>query len=157
MRSFATASQDLTDIVKNARSAVGNKTLDEAMKEFAGLFTISADQLRNLAVESLTNSQIRAFIPTFYLDPDNRVIAQHSGMSGPTPSRSRRSRDQSRNGTELRLYDQFSRVRVHTARAGHSHLRAHRRKSGFRRTRPPVPDCTATTGSPVWKSIVLRI
>ena len=86
MRSFATASQDLTDIVKNARSAVGNKTLDEAMKEFAGLFTISADQLRKLAVESLTNSQIRAFIPTFYLDPDNRVIAQHSGMSGPTPS-----------------------------------------------------------------------
>ena len=86
MRPFATASQDLTDIVKNARSAVGNKTLDEAMKEFAGLFTISADQLRNLAVESLTNSQIRAFIPTFYLDPDNRVIAQHSGLSGPTPS-----------------------------------------------------------------------
>ena len=86
MRPFATASQDLTDIVKNARSAVGNKTLDEAMKEFAGLFTISADQLRNIAVESLTNSQIRAFIPTFYLDPDNRVIAQHSGLSGPTPS-----------------------------------------------------------------------
>ena len=86
MRPFATASQDLTDIVKNARSAVGNKTLDEAMKEFAGLFTISADQLRNLAVESLTNSQIRAFIPAFYLDPDNRVIAQHSGLSGPTPS-----------------------------------------------------------------------
>ena len=86
MRLFATASQDLTDLAKNARSAVGNKTLDEAMKEFAGLFTISADQLRKLAAESLANSQIRAFIPMFYLDPDNRVIAQHSGLSGPTPS-----------------------------------------------------------------------
>ena len=57
------------------------------MKAFAGLFTISADQLHKLAVESLTESPIRAFIPTFYLDPDNRVIAQHSELSGPTPSK----------------------------------------------------------------------
>ncbi len=87
LRSFATASQDLADIAKNARSAVSNKPPAEAMKAFAGLFTISADQLHELAIESLTKSPIQAFIPTFYLDPDNRVIARHSGLSGPIPSK----------------------------------------------------------------------
>ena len=85
-RTFVTASQDLTEVAKNARSAVGNKNLDEAMRAFAGLFSISVDQLRDLAVGSLADSPMRAFIPTAYLDADNRVIAQHSGMSGSTPT-----------------------------------------------------------------------
>lgn len=86
-KAFVSASQDLTDVAKNVRSAVGNKSLDEAMTAFAGLFTISVNQLRDLAVDSLANSPLRAFISTSYLDADNRVIAQHSGVSGSTPSK----------------------------------------------------------------------
>ena len=83
-RTFITATQDLTELAKNARNAVGNKSLDEAMRAFAGLFTISVDQIRDLAVDSLANSPLRALFPTAYLGPDNRVTAQHRGTSEST-------------------------------------------------------------------------
>ena len=83
---FVSASMDLTDVADDARNAVANKSLEDAMSAFAGLFIISAERLRSLAVESLANSQIRAFIPAVFLDSDNRVIARHSGMSGTTPT-----------------------------------------------------------------------
>lgn len=85
-KTFVSSSMDLADIAAEARNAVANKGLEDAMRAFAGLHTIPAERLRSLAVESLASSPIRAFMATNFLDSDNRVIGRHSGISGATPT-----------------------------------------------------------------------
>ena len=86
IKSFSTGDIDLTDVAQAARSAVRNKTSGEALHAFGGLTSISVSRLRELAIDSLTESQIRTFIPMTVPDHDNRVIAKRPAMSGSVPS-----------------------------------------------------------------------
>ena len=86
IKSFSTGDIDLTDVAQAARTSVRNKTSGEALRAFGGLTSVSVSQLWELAIDSLTESQIRAFIPMTVLDHDNRVIAKRPAMSGSVPS-----------------------------------------------------------------------
>ena len=87
MAAITTPGVDLRKEVEFARNAVSNKSPTEALRAFANIHpSISAKQLRDDAVDSLTNPSIRAMIPTVFTSHDGRVIAKHSGLAGSVPT-----------------------------------------------------------------------
>ena len=87
MAAITTPGVDLRKEVEFARDAVTNKSPTEALRAFANIHpSISAKQLRDDAVDSLTNPSIRAMIPTVFTSHDGRVIAKHSGLAGTVPT-----------------------------------------------------------------------
>ncbi len=54
---------DLRDLAKQAREAVSDKPVDEALRAFISLFGVDAEQLRKSAEQDLARSSILALIP----------------------------------------------------------------------------------------------
>ena len=79
---------DIRENVEQARNAVRGKSIDKALLAFANLHSISVAQLRQSAIDSLSQSSFRALIPVVFTSPDGRVIRRTSGTGGSVPSES---------------------------------------------------------------------
>ncbi len=77
---------DLSESIERARAAVSGKTVLEALVAFANLHRVSAKKLREMALESLSNSPLLAMIPKVTSSHDGRVIAKTPGIKGTRPS-----------------------------------------------------------------------
>ena len=77
---------DLSDSVEQARNAVSGKPPHEALRAFANLHGVSAKELRESAIESLSRSPIMASISKVVSSHDGRVISKTPGIKGTTPS-----------------------------------------------------------------------
>ena len=77
---------DVSGSAQQARDAVRGKPVHEALRMFANLHRTDAAKLREMAIESLSQSSLRAFIPRVVTSPDGRVIHRTAGLSGSAPS-----------------------------------------------------------------------
>ena len=73
---------DLSDSIEQARVAVSGKSVEEALVTFANLHRVSAKNLRESAIESLSSSPLWALIPKVTSSHDGRVIGRTPGVKG---------------------------------------------------------------------------
>ncbi len=76
---------DPTELVKRARYQVSGKPLPDALKAFANLHQTSAAELRNGAIDSLSDLPLRAITPKVF-SSHGRVVAKTPGISSSKPS-----------------------------------------------------------------------
>ena len=86
MATVSGPSIDVSESIEQARKAVSDRPVLEALKAFADLHAISVRQLRESAMESLSRSPFLASIPKVMSSHDGRVIARTPGISGSVPS-----------------------------------------------------------------------
>ena len=86
MATFSGHKIDLSQEIEQAQQAVSGKPLLEALLAFANLHSVSAKELRESAVESLSNGSLLAHIPKVVTSHDGRVIARTPGVRGSSAS-----------------------------------------------------------------------
>ena len=77
---------DLSDVAEQARDAVSDKPVDQALRAFSGLFSVNAEQLRKSAERDLAQFPLLALIPKVITSNDGRVVSRTSGISLSNPS-----------------------------------------------------------------------
>ena len=82
MSSIESPAIDLTPFVTDALERVKGKTTQEAIKGLSNLFSISASQMRDAAVESLTATPLRALISRTLMTHDGRAAVRTPGFVG---------------------------------------------------------------------------
>lgn len=87
MSAIRTPGQDISQIVENARNAVREKTLDEALKAFVNLSRMNAKKLRESTIKNLEPFIAHRLFSTTFMSRDGRVTAKMPSMSSsPIPS-----------------------------------------------------------------------
>ncbi len=77
---------NLSQEIEQAQLAVSGKPFLEALLAFANLHNVNAKELRDAAVESLSNGSFLAHIPKVVTSHDGRVIARTPGVRGSSAS-----------------------------------------------------------------------
>ena len=73
---------DLTPFIEDALERVKGKTTQEAIRGLSNLFRVRASELRKAAVESLTETPLRALISRTLMTHDGRATARTPGFMG---------------------------------------------------------------------------
>lgn len=82
MGRITSPSIDISELVENARRAVGGKLLREALAAFADIYPgVRFAKLRQSAIDLLRQHPLQALFPATVLSRDGRVIARRPGMS----------------------------------------------------------------------------
>ena len=77
---------DLSDVAEQARDAVGDKSMEQALRVFVSLHRVDIVKLRKSAEQDLAHSSILALIPKVITSHDGRVVGRTSGISPANPS-----------------------------------------------------------------------
>ena len=73
---------DITELVENAKTAVGGKQLPDALAAFVDLYPgVQVGKLRTFAVDLLRKHPLQALLPATVISRDGRVIAKRPGMN----------------------------------------------------------------------------
>ena len=86
MATVSSPAMDISEYIGLAQNAVRGKSLEEALGEFANLHSIRVAQLRQAAINGISQSSFRALISKVFYSHDGRIIDRTPGISGPTPT-----------------------------------------------------------------------
>ena len=88
MAAVSRPTMDLIDMAEQARDAVSDKPVDEALRAFISLFSVDAEQLRRSAQREQARYPILALVSKVTRSHDGRVVSRTSGISPSNPSSS---------------------------------------------------------------------
>ena len=86
MMTVSSSPIDLSETIEEAKEAVRDKPIDDALRAFTNLHSINVVQLREAAERTLTSTSFRASIPKVMMSHDGRVIARTPGIQGAAPA-----------------------------------------------------------------------
>ena len=86
MTTVSSPAMDISEYVEQAQNAVRGKPIEDALREFANLHSVSVARLRQAATDSLSQSSFVALFPMVTSSHDGRVVARTPGISGSTPT-----------------------------------------------------------------------
>ena len=86
MMAVSSSPIDISETIEEAKDAVRDKSIDEALRAFSNLHAINVEQLREAAKRTLSTTSFRASIPKVVMSHDGRVIARTPGLQGSVPT-----------------------------------------------------------------------
>ena len=82
MQIIQTSSIDLNELIEIANQSVTGKTVQEALYEFANVYTgVRVDQLRDTVIQRMRQQPLFSFFPSVMVSSDGRVTARREGLS----------------------------------------------------------------------------
>ena len=77
---------DVSDWIQQAREAVSDKSINEALRKFTNLYRISVESLREEALASLRKTTFRNLVSSVVLSRDGRVVCKVPSITGQVPT-----------------------------------------------------------------------